>query len=248
MRDVVFFDVDGTLLPGGAGRIPEGTEAALRRLRANGVGIVLCTGRHPQEIARFEDIPFDGYVLLNGQLCLDGDKRPIFTNPIVSGDRRELLGLFDGREVPVILVEIGRQYMNVHSPEAAAVQSECDLELYPIGEHGDAEILMATVFTDREIRIGGLQVARWHRWACDVYNRGDGKSRGVRFFLERFGVARERSYAFGDAHNDIDMLECVGTGIAMGNAYEATKRAADYVTDDCDRDGVRKALEHFGLI
>ena len=53
MRDVVFFDVDGTLLPGGAGRIPEGTEVALRRLRANGVGIVLCTGRYPQEIARF---------------------------------------------------------------------------------------------------------------------------------------------------------------------------------------------------
>ena len=124
VKNVVFFDVDGTLLPGGAGRVPESTERALLRLKENGNGIVLCTGRHPQEIERFAHIPFDGYVLLNGQLFLDEKKAPIFTNPIANKDRAELLNVFDKRKTPVILVEIGRQYMNIHSPEVAAVQEE----------------------------------------------------------------------------------------------------------------------------
>ena len=91
-------------------------------------------------------------------------------------------------------------------------------------------------------------MARWHTWACDVYNSGDGKSRGVKFFLDRLGIARENAYAFGDAYNDIDMIRFAGTGIAMGNAYTETKAAADYVTDAADHDGIAKALKHFGLI
>ena len=44
------------------------------------------------------------------------------------------------------------------------------------------------------------------------------------------------------------MLEYAGIGVAMGNACDAAKQAADYVTDDIMKDGLSKALEHFGLI
>lgn len=54
--------------------------------------------------------------------------------------------------------------------------------------------------------------------------------------------------AFGDGVNDIEMLEYVSIGVAMGNAREETKKVADYITDDVDNDGILKALEHFKLL
>ena len=44
------------------------------------------------------------------------------------------------------------------------------------------------------------------------------------------------------------MLRFAGIGVAMGNAVEAAKKAADYITADIDDDGIEKALKHFGLI
>ena len=46
----------------------------------------------------------------------------------------------------------------------------------------------------------------------------------------------------------VTMLEYAGIGVAMGNACDAAKAAADYVTDDITADGLTKALAHFGLI
>ena len=54
--------------------------------------------------------------------------------------------------------------------------------------------------------------------------------------------------AFGDGGNDIEMLRYAGIGVAMGNADDAVKAAADYVTTSVDDDGIMNALKHFGLI
>ena len=54
--------------------------------------------------------------------------------------------------------------------------------------------------------------------------------------------------AFGDAQNDLDMIEYAGIGIAMGNAEECLKQIADDVTSDVDDDGVWNALEKYGLL
>ena len=54
--------------------------------------------------------------------------------------------------------------------------------------------------------------------------------------------------AFGDGGNDIGMLRHAGIGIAMGNANDEVKAAADYVTASVDEDGIYKALKHFGVI
>ena len=53
---------------------------------------------------------------------------------------------------------------------------------------------------------------------------------------------------FGDGENDMTMIRMAGIGVAMGNALEETKAASDYVTDDCDDEGVAHALAHFALI
>ena len=49
---------------------------------------------------------------------------------------------------------------------------------------------------------------------------------------------------FGDAHNDITMMQFAGTGVAMGNANDLVKAASDFVTDTINDDGIFKALKN----
>lgn len=53
---------------------------------------------------------------------------------------------------------------------------------------------------------------------------------------------------FGDGYNDVSMFLPQWNSIAMGNAREVLKQRADYVTTNCDDDGIQKACEHFGWI
>lgn len=245
---VIFFDVDGTLLPANAGSIPDDTVEALSDLQKNGNRIVLCTGRHPYEVKSFSHIPFDAYVLLNGQLVLDKGKKPVYSNPISGTDHVELMKVFHERRVPLTLVEMDRMFMNCHSDHAREVQRECAIPLYPIEEYHGAEILMATIYTDQDLRIGSLVSARWHQWACDLYPSGSGKLQGMKVVMNLFQVDRSDTMAFGDACNDIDMLKYAGIGVAMGNGFKETRQAADYVTGRDSEGGIAQALRHYGLI
>ena len=54
--------------------------------------------------------------------------------------------------------------------------------------------------------------------------------------------------AFGDGGNDTEMLLAAGIGVAMGNATDELKDAADYITSSVDDDGILRALVRFGVI
>ena len=54
--------------------------------------------------------------------------------------------------------------------------------------------------------------------------------------------------SFGDGGNDISMLRHAAIGVAMGQAKEDVKAAADYVTAPIHEDGISKAMKHFGII
>ena len=54
--------------------------------------------------------------------------------------------------------------------------------------------------------------------------------------------------AFGDGRNDVEMLETVGTGVAMKNAMEEALEAADEICDSVENDGITSWLKNKGLI
>ncbi|MBQ0075479.1 MAG: HAD hydrolase family protein, partial [Prevotella sp.] len=56
------------------------------------------------------------------------------------------------------------------------------------------------------------------------------------------GMTPEDLIAFGDSYNDLTMLQLAGKGVAMGNAEQAVKDVADYVTDTNENDGVGRFL------
>jgi hydroxymethylpyrimidine pyrophosphatase-like HAD family hydrolase len=65
---------------------------------------------------------------------------------------------------------------------------------------------------------------------------------GIEKMIERLGITKDEVAAFGDGGNDIEMIESVGWGIAMGNACDELKRVAKFTTDDIDNDGLAKAV------
>ncbi len=73
----------------------------------------------------------------------------------------------------------------------------------------------------------------------ELFHHTAGKGNALRFVCGYYGVPLSDAYAAGDAENDISMLEAAGTGIAMLNATDKVKQAADIVTDlDNDNDGL----------
>lgn len=77
---------------------------------------------------------------------------------------------------------------------------------------------------------------------------GINKSTSIRILLDYLKADISDTYALGDGMNDAEMLDCVHTGIAMGNAKEGLKAIADYITTDLTDDGIYNAFKHFGLI
>ena len=88
---------------------------------------------------------------------------------------------------------------------------------------------------------------------CGGYNnleftRADAnKGVGLRKLAEILGVNPDATMAIGDTENDLAIIEAAGIGLAMGNATDAVKARADYVTTTNTKDGVAAAIEHFIL-
>lgn len=77
----------------------------------------------------------------------------------------------------------------------------------------------------------------------EVAAPGVTKAHGLEWLAQHYGVTAEETVAFGDMPNDIEMLTWAGLGVAMGNAADAVKTAADHVTLTNRQSGVAAVLE-----
>lgn len=252
-----FFDIDGTLISHKDGSVPEDTRLALRKLKEQGIRIFTSTGRHILEFAQLpvNDIAFDGYVLLNGQLCLNHRREVLSGSPIEESDILEILPLFEERKLPIAFVEKDRLYINVIDKRVEAAQRAISSELPPLGEYRKGEpVYLVNVFSEREkayevlARMPHCKLTWWTEYGTDIIAKSGGKVMGMKQMLEIHGIRPEETIAFGDGENDVDMIEFAGIGVAMGNGEELVKERADYVTDDVDAGGILHALRHYGIL
>ncbi len=256
MIKAAFFDIDGTLLSHVTHSVPQSAREAVKALQASGVPCVVATGRQLDAFKTLPvaDIPFDAYLLLNGQMILDRDKHLLDSVPMEGPAKEYLLQCFRDREIPVLIVQESGMYVNFLNDHVREAHKRISSEVPPVGEYEEGAIYQICVYITeadewklRDLREDCL-VTRWNQDGLDIVAKGGGKETGLEKYLQSRGLTPEEAIAFGDAENDIGMLEYAGTGVAMGNAMESVKKAADYVTADIDDDGIAKALRHFGLI
>lgn len=251
---VVFFDIDGTLLPHG-GSVPASARRAIAVLRERGVRVVLATGRHPIELdeAGLDGMVFDGYAAANGQMCLDGDRRLFAGYPIPRHGVEALVRLAEAGELIWFFGEAesyaSRDGALLHELASATTGIVPEVRAY-----GGEPVYQAVAFAGEAdepalaAQLPGCRLQRWGALGVDIIAEDGGKVEGMKAFLERFGCTREECMAFGDQHNDLDMLAFAGIGVAMGDGAPAVREAADYVTSAAADDGVARALRHFGLV
>lgn len=243
---IVFFDIDGTLIDFQAQKPSEKTLETLKYLKEKGIRICLATGRTPMTLPDFSGITFDAYVTFNGSLCYTQDKI-LFSNPIPAEDVQTLIEN---------ATRLGRPVSIATRTSLAANGSDTDLTDYyaiarlpvPPTDHFEElcrqEIYQFMLGCRKEEYaalldgVKGSKIAAWWDRAADIIPANGGKGIGITKVLEYFKIPKENAYAFGDGNNDIEMLEAVGTGIAMGNASPELKSIASFVCRSCSEDGI----------
>lgn len=260
MVRAIFFDIDGTLVSGKSKTYTESTKLALEKLHKKGIHLFVATGRHVLEIEEehlIDGLYFDGYITLNGQYCFN-EKELIYHNEINKEDIKNIIKQIDSHPYPCMFLEKDRMYINMINQEVIEAQKAIHSALPPVMDiHRALEnpVYQIVPYVDSaKAKTYPLSVlkyskaTRWNALAIDIIPESGSKKEGIKSILEHYQIPLESTMAFGDGENDIEMLEYVALGVAMGNAGEKVKKAADYITDDVDNDGIIRALEHFHLI
>ena len=261
MRKAVFFDIDGTLW-NQKYEILQSTREGIAKLRENGHLAFICSGRSRANIKNEDllSIGFDGVVAACGT-HVDFHKEIIFEKLLNTEQVAHIIEVAKRYEVPIIfegpqyLYANPEDFLDDHYVVYLREEQPDDIKIIP---NDPAEIIAnkysgETVEVDMEAYKTALgeefeMVVHSGEAVFEVIPKGFSKASGIQCVCEKFGISVEDTYCFGDSENDLEMLAFAGHGIAMGNATESAKAAADYVTTGVDEDGIYNGLKHFGLI
>ncbi|HJA34261.1 MAG TPA: Cof-type HAD-IIB family hydrolase [Candidatus Mediterraneibacter merdigallinarum] len=253
---IAFFDIDGTMIDIGSRKITPNMLETLSGLQRNGIKICIATGRPPAILPHFQGIDFDAYLTFNASYCYTKEE-VIFRNPIPAADVQTVIRNAAKIHRPLALAGADRMGAN---------GSDTDLEDYfAISQH-NLEIIEDFDELSREeifqIMIGcrkeeyatvledvkGARITAWWDRAADIISATGSKGYGIEKVLEYYHLDRKQAIAFGDGANDIEMLQTVGLGVAMGNAGEDVKAAADQICGTAAEDGIFTYCRNHGLI
>lgn len=265
---LIFFDIDGTLIDEKKRKMPESAAEAIRQARENGHFCMINTGRTRCLVNEkvYGDTEFDGLLLGCGTM-ITCHGETIFHKTFSAEQAERIIGALKGYRIDAVLEGAQNNYIcspgDFFYPAFGAYLNRLDGYLKQIGADGYGSYEEAVGRFDKfyaytEAREQMAAFERDFKEELDFIDRQGGffevmpkgcsKASAMEQAAACLGVPMDSTAAVGDSSNDIQMIECAGIGIAMGNATEQVKRAADYVTTEVDRDGIRNALRWLGCL
>lgn len=253
---IAFFDIDGTLLR--TDRTLSGaTIHAVRTLRANHVHVMLASARPPFNIEQLmTELGLQSYISFNGAYVVH-EGRVLVEHKL---DWQQMAGLRDDvLESGGSIILNGVEGFQLLGPDTALIRDTYLARSWKLSaelSRPPNDIYQLEVFCD-EVDIARYQEAypemRFFPWgvrktAFNGLSAQVSKAAGIRQVLAKLGLQPSQAIAFGDGVNDMEMIDVVGMGIAMGNAVADLRHRADFVTRHVDEDGVAHALQVLGLI
>ena len=259
---IVFLDIDGTLLDSGHNISPN-TKRLLNRLEKRGVPVILCSARYPDGVeCVVRQAELHGpIVCYGGALILDEDRSILSDTGIeiqiavrfkrfVEERFPELITstylynvwLVDDAEAPAIQREAGIIHCRPLEGKLATVSQTMDhvhklLCVGPPAQICALQKAAAPLFPEVELLSSGATY-------LEILPKGVSKRAAMETLQARYRLSRESAVACGDHFVDLEMLRYAGLGIAMGNAPEEVRAAADRVTASNDEEGVYIALKN----
>lgn len=257
-RCMFFFDFDDTLYSHRTKSVTERTRAALKELDRQGHILVIASGRGREATGMFyrelDYIP-ETMVLMNGQIiCHKG--QVVYENHITLTDVNMLFNTARRHGFACGGYYAGGVIANAATARVRKVWTDFGQDMPDICEHFEAyhPIYQAHLYITREeqrLFAGKMDhyLANWsHEYLVNLIHHTAGKSRAVGWCMEHYSILPQHTYAFGDGFNDVDLIEAVAHGIAMGNGFEGLKEKAEYITKASHEDGITYALMHYGFL
>ena len=257
-RKIVFFDIDGTLYERDIG-VPKSAVKAIEKLLENNHIPVIATGRSraiiPQNLL---DIGFQGIIAAAGA-DVSFENKEIFHIVDDKETAKEMVGLLNEGNIEFIFE--GPEYVYYDNSKELYVDPHVESIIKIIGEErfktfNEDEVVynkISAVVNKHSVILEGIKekydiIVHSGFPVVEMVPKGTNKAVGIKKMIEYLEIDKKDTYAFGDSNNDIEMLDYVEYGIAMGNAYQDVLEKARYKTKSIYEDGIYYGLKDFGLI
>lgn len=264
---VIALDVDGTLVNSQLVITPRVKDALMRVQRDYGMRVIIASGRptagirqlaEELELARYSGylLPFNGGQLFNAR-ALD---EPIASVSLPDSLIPELYNL--AQEHGLNILTYSATEILTERLDDPNVQKEMGFTVMPSRQVedfvrdvpknlpkclivGEPHEITAVEPIARERFKGVADVFQSDPSFLEIVPAGVNKGEALKKLLERLDYDKSELIAVGDSFNDIEMIQLAGLGVAMGNAREAVKSCADYVTKSNNEDGIAHMLDKF---
>jgi len=259
---LVITDVDGTLVTRDK-VLTARAIAAVQRLHDNGIGFSICSSRPPFGLRMMIEplrlaLPFGGY---NAGAIVEPDLSIVEQKLIPPDAAREAVRIFQQHRIDC-WVFTGNRWL-IANPAGDHVDRETHTVQTPptivpafddshfaavgkiVGPSEDHDRVARVTDLMQTALAGRANAARSQPYYCDVIPPGIDKGRLVELLGDRLEVPRAEILVLGDMENDLEMFAKAGFAVAMGNATDAVKHAAQATTLSNDEDGFASAIERY---
>lgn len=262
---VIVLDIDGTLV-NSKKKITKKTFDVLTKVQNEGKVVVIASGRPPQGVMPYaKKLGFDqrgGYILSynGGRITQVESGETIYNKCFPNEYLPEICEIIKDYSVTINTYEndtiVTSGNINRYSSAEADIigletnfvedfASYVNFKVNKCLLSGEPEDIKKLEKILKKKYEGKIDVYRSEDFFLELVPLGVNKARSIEFLLKSLGFTRERCIACGDGYNDLTMIEYAGLGVAMGNANDDIKAAADFVTLTNDEDGVAYAIERF---
>lgn len=258
INKLFFFDFDGTLYSHTTKQVRPEHIRALEMLERLGHTIVIATGRGTESVKFIQaamEFKVRTMIVMNGQLIYQ-DGLIVYDNHIQLPSLNHIIRIAKEHNMAYGGYFKDGQIVSMENERVQSVWRTFNAPMPKV--HKDFETVIPLYqghlyITQEEAALFGEHmndyVTNWSDpYLVNLIPKAAGKSQAVKWCMEKFQIARENTYAFGDGYNDRDMLLAVGHGIAMGNADEGIKEIAEFVTESVDENGIERALRHYNIL
>lgn len=253
---VAFFDIDGTLADneqaakkGIYARIPASAREAIKKLKENGIEPVLATGRNLDVLETFDHkLGVESLVSSNGTYVVY-QGQTIAAHPMSNTIVKKIIKELEAAGVDYLLETPHSLY---HKATAKPIASSSAQNINVFTQNNlPAEIIQVIYHINEKgklnLNMPELLEEKVAPHAYCIHMRSISKATGIMEILEQMELTPENAVAFGDEENDLAMFDLVKYPIAMGNATDALKKKAFYVTNKVGEDGIWNACKKLGL-